>query len=89
LGKQQGIDQFGWFTVKTWAKKPQPKPSKKQQDLIDRMAVLFKHSGNAGIEKRGRYWEVWYRGTTACEMRTLAEAAWAVKGFEEQAQEEA
>lgn len=68
--------------TRTWRVKQTPKPSKRLQGLIDRMKKLHRY---AGIERRGRNWEVWDgRGATA-----VCQNLWAVgdnvESFEEQA----
>ena len=57
-----------------------PKPSPRQQALKDRLAVLV---NNAGIERVGGHWDVWYNGCTA-ECANLTEATWVVEGYEQQ-----
>ena len=83
------IKTVGYINMRTLAfttTKPRnkyPKPSKRQQGLIDRMRMLGP-VGSVGIEKRGKYWEVFYYGHTACELHNLTEVTWQVESFERQ-----
>ncbi len=70
-----------FFPSRRRRKTAHPKPSPRQQPLKDRLAVL---GNNAGIERVGGRWDVWYNGCTA-ECANLTEAAWTVEGFEREA----
>ena len=67
----------------------QPKPSPRLQALKDRLAVL---GNEAGIERVGNHWEVWYRGKDTNSWPTglrvcanLRQATYAVEDFEDEA----
>ena len=67
----------------------QPKPSPRLQALKDRLAVL---GNEAGIERVGNHWEVWYRGKATNSWPTglrvcanLRQATYAVEDFEDEA----
>lgn len=57
-----------------------PKPSRKHQELIDRMAALGPRSG---IYREGKRWSVFHNGCEAFDLPNLAEAEIEVEMFEE------
>jgi len=59
----------------------QPKPSPQLQALKDRLAIL---GIDAGIERVGNHWDVWYKGSTS-ECANLKEATYSVEDFEDEA----
>jgi len=58
-----------------------PTPSPRHQALKDRLAVL---GIDAGIERVGNHWDVWYKGSTT-ECANLKEATYSVEDFEDEA----
>jgi len=58
-----------------------PTPSPRHQALKDRLAIL---GIDAGIERVGNHWDVWYKGSTS-ECANLKEATYSVEDFEDEA----